>query len=229
MDAAHTILLARSLLICVQDKIDHPLSHTLIARLTPSSQRGEIRNFSLEKEIRVLNEAIQQFGIDIFANRNYDTWILFEIEARLSNNSWSDTMATCLSPLFCMINHSCEPNLIWRSQQDHSTLKITAKRNIKKGEQFYLEYDQYQRDQPLAVRRRRLDRWFGADCQCIRCVREENEVNSEMQQVLANEGMGHLKVLDGSGLTLEALGQAWDTGVELPEDCVVGGKWSNIR
>lgn len=220
----------RSLLHCVQDEVDHPLDHTHIARITPLYSPDVERNFSVEREIRVINEALVQFGIDIFQNLNFDTWVLFEIEARLSNNSWSDTIATCLSPLFCMINHSCEPNLYWCSQPDHSTLKITAKRDIKKGEQLLLEYDQFQGKNSLADRRERYRKWLGSDCQCTRCVREERKGNNEMQMILEKQGLGHLQILDGTGLSRAALGEAWNTGepVELPEDAVIDGKWAAL-
>lgn len=51
-----------------------------------------------------------------------------------------------------------------------------------------------------------------------------------MQMILEKQGLGHLKILDGSGLSQEALGEAWNTGepVELPEDAVIDGKWAAL-
>lgn len=62
-------------------------------------------------------------------------------------------------------------------------------------------------------------------------MREEAEEQAEIRKILKKEGLGHInKIVDGSGLTLEALGKAWDTSepVELPEDCIIGGKWAQI-
>lgn len=74
------------------------------ARLTPSYRTTVYKSFCLEKDITILMEVLQNFGIDIFANHNFDTWVLFEIHARVINNSWSDPLATCVSPLFSLIS-----------------------------------------------------------------------------------------------------------------------------
>lgn len=74
------------------------------ARLTPSYRTTVYKSFCLEKDITILMEVLQNFGIDIFANQNFDTWVLFEIHARVINNSWSDPLATCVSPLFSLIS-----------------------------------------------------------------------------------------------------------------------------
>lgn len=74
------------------------------SRLTPSYRSTVYKSFCLEKDITILMEVLQNFGIDIFANHNFDTWVLFEIHARVINNSWSDPLATCVSPLFSLIS-----------------------------------------------------------------------------------------------------------------------------
>ncbi|KAL9534770.1 hypothetical protein SMMN14_01482 [Sphaerulina musiva] len=206
-DAAHTILLARLFLTCIRDRVDHPLSHPLIARLTPSYRTTVYKSFCLEKDITILMEVLQNFGIDIFANHNFDTWVLFEIHARVINNSWSDPLATCVSPLFSLINHSCEPNLSWNTVEGHSTLHVVANTHVDKDEQVFVEYDQFQHEKPLRVRRKRLEDWFDADCQCTRCVREE------LEEKAAGEG-------DGGGGGGGPGKPVWDLGVvvELPED-----------
>lgn len=78
--------------------------HHHSARLTPSYRTTAYKSFCLEKDITILMEVLQNFGIDIFANHNFDTWVLFEIHARVINNSWSDPLATCVSPLFSLIS-----------------------------------------------------------------------------------------------------------------------------
>lgn len=78
--------------------------HHHSARLTPSYRTTAYKTFCLEKDITILMEVLQNFGLDIFANHNFDTWVLFEIHARVINNSWSDPLATCVSPLFSLIS-----------------------------------------------------------------------------------------------------------------------------
>lgn len=78
-------------------------------------------------------------------------------------------------------------------------MEMRTARHIEKGEQlfgksdtyalflicsmlnpldFVVEYDSYMRDQPLEVRRKRLRKWFDADCQCERCLKEEAELEA---------------------------------------------------
>ncbi|KAI7582652.1 hypothetical protein KC316_g7741 [Hortaea werneckii] len=93
--AADVLLRCRFLVRSIQDQTPHPLSHPLIARLTPTYRKEKISLFSLDHDIIVPNECLQQFGIDIFANPAYDTWVLFTLAARIENNSWSDPVHKC--------------------------------------------------------------------------------------------------------------------------------------
>jgi hypothetical protein len=136
----------------------------------------------LLNDIAIPNKALQEFGVDIFANHNYDTWVLLTIQARILNNSCGDPMAESLNPLFALFNHSCEPNVEWSSTaENHQTILVRARRNIEKGEQLLVEYDQFMRDQPLEVRRKRMYRWLDGPCQCLRCVTEEEERRNEVK------------------------------------------------
>ncbi|KAF2209665.1 hypothetical protein CERZMDRAFT_86645 [Cercospora zeae-maydis SCOH1-5] len=215
-EAPHVILMARCLLACVQDKIPNPLDHTLIARLTPHYDTNLRKIFCLDKDISILNSTLARLGIDIFANHNFDTWVLFTLEARVANNAWSDPQVACLSPLFALINHSCDPNLSWRSLSDHRTLILEAKRAIKKGEQLSIEYDAFQHHKPLEERREKLRRWLSEDCVCTRCVREAN----------AEAEASHVET---SGGKVEVM-PSWmdERPAELPEDGVEEGKWEGL-
>ena len=177
--AGPVLLNCRLLLSTICDSVgitDHPLSHHLVARLTPTYNEDLIYRFDLLSDIVVPNQALQSFGIDIFANHNYDTWVLFTIQARTSNNSCGDLSAESLNPLFALFNHSCDPNVEWNSAaEDHRTILVRARRDIEEGEQVLVEYDQFMRDQPLETRRERYYRWLDAPCQCSRCLAEEEE------------------------------------------------------
>jgi hypothetical protein len=124
-----------------------------------------------------LNKVLQkQLKVDIFADHRYDTWVLYTILARVDNNAWTDPAIASLNILFCAFNHSCEPNLDWHidaSDGRCTTVRLTAKRDIQAGEQLFVIYDQYLIQASLLDRRAALRRWLDADCQCVRCVREE--------------------------------------------------------
>lgn len=203
--AADRIMKVRLLLCCVQDGANHPLNHSLAARLTPNYVEDKMKKFSVEKDMAVFNDALQKFGIDIFANLAYDTWVLFTLQARLDNNSWSDPMTACTNGLFCLFNHSCEPNIEWQSQQDHTKLTMTALRDIKAGEQLFVNYDCFTSSKPLQERRNRFWRWLNGPCQCSKCLREE-----------AEEGGRGEDAADASFSS----GSSWDVDekVRLPED-----------
>ena len=174
--AASVILSCKLLLCCIQDDVAHPLDHPVTARLTPNYGAERVSNVSLEHDIAIPNEGLQQFGIDIFANPNFDTWVLFTIEARALNNSCGDPMVASLNPLFSLFNHSCEPNVDWSTSRDHRTIRVKALRSIRSGEQLFVAYDGFITAQPLQVRRKRMLRWLNDACQCTRCVREEREL-----------------------------------------------------
>ncbi|RMY62787.1 hypothetical protein D0863_10842 [Hortaea werneckii] len=136
--AADVLLRCRFLIRSIQDQTPHPLSHPLIARLTPTYRKEKISLFSLDHDIIVPNECLQQFGIDVFANPAYDTWVMFTLAARIENNSWSDPVHKCVSPLFSLFNHSCEPNVDWTIGKDHTTLWVRSSRDVVKGEQLFV-------------------------------------------------------------------------------------------
>jgi hypothetical protein len=160
----------------ISEKVHHPLDHSLIARLTPT-YRDKWRDFTLRDHIVIPNQALQQFGIDIFNSNYSDSYVLFVMMSRIDNNAWSDPNTSGVNGLFTLINHSCEPNARWKSQESHTTLKVTARRDIGKGEQIFIEYDAFMNTSPLEKRRSRLRKWLNCPCQCTRCVREEAEAS----------------------------------------------------
>lgn len=171
--AAEPLLICRTLLASVENKSPCPLDLPAIARLTPTYHRQDPKTFRLSTDIEIPNEALQQFGIDIFANSHYDSWVIFTLAARLSNNSWSSPVAAALNPLFSLFNHSCEPNVEWQTRKDHRTIDLRISRDVVAGEQLFVEYDGFVHDSSLEERRRRLARWIDGDCACSRCLREE--------------------------------------------------------
>jgi hypothetical protein len=171
--AADPLLLCRILLACVRGLVESPLDQPAVARLTAAYHRQDARTFHLDRDFAIVNDALEQFGIDIFANQEYDTWVLFTISARLHNNSWTNPIAVSLNPLFSMFNHSCDPNAEWNTQKDHRTVIMRTSRDVVKGEQFFVEYDSFVHDEAVGERRQRLARWIDGPCMCHRCVLEE--------------------------------------------------------
>ena len=147
-----------------------------IARSVPTYHEQSPQDFSLDRDIAVPNEALQQCGVDIYADERFDTWVLFTVAARLDNNSWTNPSCAVLNPLFSLFNHSCDPNVEWRSSRDHRTIKMTTARDVAMGEQLFVEYDSFEHKKPVAQRRERLGKWIDGPCLCTRCVREEQEL-----------------------------------------------------
>ena len=76
------------------------------------------------------------------------------------------------------LNHSCNPNISVRHLDQRTALSritVIAKRDIAVGEELVITYV----DPSLAVRERRsqLGAWGFGQCDCERCVEEENEGN----------------------------------------------------
>lgn len=195
--AADSLLLCRVLLACVQENVDSPFDLSALARLTATYHRQKAKTFWLERDIVVINDALEQFGIDIFANSNYDTWVLFTIMARLNNNSWTNPTVVSLNPIFSLFNHSCEPNVEWESMKDHRKVAMHVSRDVAAGEQLFVEYDSYIHDEPVDERRRRLTKWIDGSCMCTRCVREDKALQLTTS---ANGQMVNGHTIDVSGL-----------------------------
>jgi hypothetical protein len=202
--AADVILRARILEDCRKSAVKHPLEQPVVAQLIACYREHDKREIDAEIHFNILNKVLQkQLKVDIFADHRYDTWVLYTLLARIENNAWSDPGIASLNILFCAFNHSCEPNLDWHVYSTHgqnTTIKLSAKRDIKAGEQLFVIYDQYLIQAPLIERRAAMSRWLDADCQCVKCVREEaalaegpNETSLKDRRELRVEDSGPLE------------------------------------
>jgi hypothetical protein len=167
----------RVLATCVQTGVDKsPLDHPLIARLKPLANKNHVDVFTLTESVIIPIKILEQLGVDVFANRNFDTDVLHSIWTRLANNK-----AGCpdprlgfvdeVTPYLPLFNHGCEPNVEWRRENGSTTVRFFAIKPVKKGEELFCSY--------LNVggilveeRQEMLWPWFEGPCLCCRCEDE---------------------------------------------------------
>ncbi|CAN9134342.1 unnamed protein product [Alternaria alternata] len=176
-----SLLMLRLLATCVQSGIDHsPLDHPLIARLKPLANKEHLDVFTLNESVIVPIKILEQLGVDIFTNRNFDTDILHSIWTRLANNKAGSPdprlgFVDEITPHLPLFNHSCEPNVEWRRENGSTTVSFFAIKPIAKGEELFCSYLNVQRI-PMEQRQEMLWPWFEGSCLCSRCEKEGNSL-----------------------------------------------------
>jgi hypothetical protein len=73
-------------------------------------------------------------------------------------------------PTIALMNHSCDPNVEWRSVNGTACIELVALRPIAAGEELFLSY--IDQSQSVDKRRSELERLYGFRCECTRCVLE---------------------------------------------------------
>jgi len=175
------LLMLRFLATCVQAGMQNsPLDHPLIARLQPLANKNHLDVFTLTESVAIPFKILEQLGVDVFANRNFDTSILHSIWTRLANNKAGSTdlrlgFVDEITPHLPLFNHSCEPNVEWRRDMGSTTVRFFAKKRIKKGEELFCSYV-HVGDRGVEERREMLWPWFEGECLCERCKRESGHV-----------------------------------------------------
>lgn len=159
------------------NKQQHPLTFPLVKNLTIARGANEAVEFSLCKDIVKPIEMLEEMGIDIFQNPDFDSWVVQTIQARLRANTWERDVDGAaylgLSLLFSLFNHSCIPNVYWGFGEDGTTIELKTLCAIKAGDELYISYlGAEDLDLDLAGRKKKLIHWFPA-CQCPKCNMEE--------------------------------------------------------
>ena len=159
-----------------------PLEHSIVAQLCVPYSPFNYIPFNYQKHIVRPITMLESLGVDVFADLDYDTWILLTIQHRLRNNQIALTGPNGrpghrLSQLYAFFNHSCEPNVTGEPDSEGgTTLVMKATRRIGSGEELFVSY---LGQQSLAItmenRRAALWPWFGCDCKCPKCIKEEKE------------------------------------------------------
>jgi hypothetical protein len=171
------LLMLRFLATCVQaGPGSSPLDHPLIARLQPLANHDHVDVFTLTESIVTPLRILEQLGVDIFANPNFNTMVLHTIWTRLANNKVGSSdpkrgFIDAIHPFLPLFNHSCEPNVEYKREDSSTTMKFFAKRDIKKGEELFEGYLNVE-GMPVGMREEKLWAWFEEPCLCARCVRD---------------------------------------------------------
>jgi hypothetical protein len=171
------LLLQRVLALSLHQSATHPLQTSILNRLTPaySMPEPQLIIFNFTDHIITPILTLREFGVDIFANSLYDTWVLHTIRCRLQNNkhgaTLDDFVGSAVSPLYSMFNHSCNPNVDWRHDDHNSTVTLFATRDIKEGEEMCISYIKGA-GMPREERQKALMTWLGMKCGCTMCELE---------------------------------------------------------
>jgi hypothetical protein len=141
---------------------------------------------------------LEKMDIDIFANPQYDVWVFNTLfskfrgtaSARLSGTGRSVARGPdvcAVHPMWCLANHSCDPTVTWewggsikmstRSErvawQGKDGKKVFNAPGLKKGEEILNHYCDL--DLPVQERREWARGALGGDCQCERCLWEDEQ------------------------------------------------------
>lgn len=154
--------------------------------------------FSFEYNIRLPFHMLEKMDIDVFANPQYDVWVFNTLYAKfrgtasarlsgLSGRAIRGPEVSAVHPMWCLANHSCDPNVSWEWggsikfwareervswQKDEKAAK-RSKAGIRKGEEILNHYCDI--ELPVQERREWARGALGGDCQCARCIWEEEE------------------------------------------------------
>ncbi|KAL4944002.1 hypothetical protein BDV06DRAFT_233966 [Aspergillus oleicola] len=167
--------------------------------------------FSFHLSILQPMRLIEEMQIDPYASlKNYDTWVLNTLYAKFRGtasgrlSTWDGGPETCaVHPLWCLANHSCDPNVRWewggeisfvvRGEGERATWKRKGSdgeeekvlegkgEGVKKDEEILNHYC----DIGLDVKERR--EWaagaLGGKCLCSRCMWESGEVDLSLDEL----------------------------------------------
>ncbi|KAH0543120.1 hypothetical protein FGG08_002546 [Glutinoglossum americanum] len=163
----------RLLAMCIQRGV-HPLQHPTIARLVPAYTSIHPEGWSLHGNIYAPIMILEAFGINIYTDLRFDTWVLQTMWWRFKNNASAEVTSEqpiiTSNPFLSCVNHSCEPNVASRFGSG-TTAGLEALREIREGEELFISYIPLDGMQKVD-RRKNLAPYFGGPCSCTRCERE---------------------------------------------------------
>ena len=154
--------------------------------------------FQFKYNITLPFHMLEKMDIDIFANPQYDVWVFNTLfskfrgtaSARLSGTGGSIARGPdvcAVHPMWCLANHSCDPTVTWEwggsikmstrknraEWQGKDGKKVVNEPGLKQGEEILNHYCDL--DLPVQERREWARGALGGDCQCERCVWEDEQ------------------------------------------------------
>ncbi|KAL9089199.1 MAG: hypothetical protein Q9159_002670 [Coniocarpon cinnabarinum] len=198
------LLLKRFLEISVRQAVLDPQTHPLlvpeIANITANYQGTVILPWNFMQHIVLPFRILQDFGIDIFADLRFDTWVIHTILYRINNNQVGASLDPFpgqespamqgVFPCYSLFNHSCEANIVYEEQRTEAAIVLKTSRDVEKGEELFICYDLGMEQEGLNVfeRRQCLKNWMGdGGCGCGKCARELREAETM-------QGMGEMSL-----------------------------------
>lgn len=164
------LLWLRTLAICLQHG-GHPLENPLLAPLASQYSTEHQYPWSLESHVIGPIKILQDFGVDVWANQDYDAWVLQTIWGRLRCNGTSELKpfwAFDVNPFYPFFNHSCDmfPRISRLKNPPMSTLRhFHSVQLIEKGEEVF---DPLGNDQLLCK------------CECAKCAKKKTTTRTNV-------------------------------------------------
>ncbi|KAF2742131.1 hypothetical protein M011DRAFT_462671 [Sporormia fimetaria CBS 119925] len=171
------LLVLRLLASCVQTgQNTSPLDLPIISRLQSLTGCGHMDVFTFNESIVAPIRILEQLGVDVFANSNYDTMVLHSAWTRIANNKAGSPdpnrgYIDGLGALLPMLNHSCDPNVESKREDGSTTTRFYTKKHISKGEELCHSYLDVT-GMTLEQRQESLWPWFEGLCLCQKCKME---------------------------------------------------------
>lgn len=193
IESATRRLMSRVLLACVngyKKSRTLPLQHKLLRHINLDFAKGEKMFFSFERDLKEPMLYLEKLGIDIYANEDFDAWVIMTIWAKLLKSMWAypdddypKVQWVGIGSIYTFFNHSCDPNVICRKRKNSAIIDLTTLKAVKEGEELCISYiDGLSRSEKK--RRDQLENWTD-ECQCARC--KEQRMNATEQSDAASE------------------------------------------
>ncbi|KAF7191290.1 hypothetical protein HII31_07313 [Pseudocercospora fuligena] len=154
--------------------------------------------FSFEYNIRLPFHMLEKMDVDIFASPQYDVWVFNTLYAKfrgtasarlsgLGGRAIRGPEVSAVHPMWCLANHSCDPNVSWEwggamkfwaktervAWRGREGRHVKAQAGMRKDEEVLNHYCDI--DLPVKERREWARGALGGDCQCPRCLYEAAE------------------------------------------------------
>ena len=150
--------------------------------------------FSFKYHILLTLHFLEKIDVNPFTAHRYSTWVINTLfakfrgvaSARQASDGSGRPEVGAVHPLWCLANHSCDPNVRWewqggmkfwvRRQDERATWRlqeIDSWKGIKAGEEILSHYCDI--GLPVKERREWASGALGGLCRCERCLWEDRE------------------------------------------------------